>query len=221
MASDLRMYEAATPEDLARLRVFIGTHDAAKRLVDRHVSSPRYRPALTRLAERDGALVGAALLSHRRLHLDGATIDTGSIDHLVAPDGEPDLAAMLGDCLGALVEEGLPLATLRGDTATFAPFGFAPFCFAAATRLPVVGAKSGGLLRPIGADDLEDLAALYASSYRDLPLSETRVAPDWRAWLVAGPNALALEDNRGRLIAYARISADAAPAIVVDEAAAA
>jgi predicted N-acetyltransferase YhbS len=220
MPNELSMRAATTPEDLARLREFIGTRGAAVGLLDQHLAGPRYRPALTRLAERDGMLAGCALLSHRRLQLSVATIDTGAIDFFAAPDDEPSLIALLGDCLGALVDQGLPLAMLRGNTAAFAPFGFASFCFATTTWLPAAGVGTAAALRPVDEDDLDDLAALYAASYHGLPLAEARAAPDWRAWLAAKPGAMALEDSRRRLVAYALV-AEGVTDLRIDEAAAA
>jgi hypothetical protein len=218
-ARELRTREAATLDDLARLRAFVGTHTESAGILERHLAAPRYRPALTRLAERGGVLAACALLSHQRLQLGAATIDTGTIDLFAAPHEQADMAALVGDCLGTLMEQGLPLATLRGDAATFAPFGFAPFRFAAETRLPTESVPMRAL-RPVAEDDLDDLAALYAASYREQPLAEVRAAPDWRAWLTAGHSALVLEDSRSRLTAYARITRGAST-LTIDEAAAA
>src|SRR5262245_51668659 len=104
-------YRAAAADDIARLRAFLATHsEQASHMLDRHLAGPRYRPALTRVAQRGGTIVGCALLAHRRLRLGAATLKIGQIELIDAMDGEEGFAALLGDCLGALLAEGLPLA---------------------------------------------------------------------------------------------------------------
>jgi hypothetical protein len=91
--------------------------------------------------------------------------------------------------------------------AVYGPFGFARYTFSAAVELEVGGlGEVEGSLRPTSAADLDDLAALYSTSYRDQPLAEARAMPDWRAWLAEDHAGLALEDTRGRVIAYAAIT---------------
>jgi hypothetical protein len=199
MRSDL-VLRAATPDDLARLR-----SSAGGRGLERHLARPRYRAAFTRVAERGGALAGCALIGHRRLRLGAATLEVGAIERIEAPGDQDAFVALLGDCLGALLEQGQPLATLLGDTAVYTPFGFAPYAFSAVVDLEAGATAGAAPLRPAGEADLDDLAALYEASYRDLPLGEVRAAPDWRAWLAAGRAALALEDGRGRVAAYAAL----------------
>src|SRR5262245_24518142 len=124
MYSNLILRAAQTADDLDRLRTFLAGRGAdASRDLDRHLAGPRYRPALTRIAERDGALVGCALIGHRRLRLGAALLEVGAIQRIDAPGDAESLAALLGDCLGALVDEGLPLATIRGATNIYMPFG--------------------------------------------------------------------------------------------------
>jgi predicted N-acetyltransferase YhbS len=221
MQSDLIVRAAATPGDLARLRTIAAAQGAA-RAVERHLAGPRYHPALTRIAERDGAIAGYALIGHRRLRLGAALLEAGAIERIDMPGDPAGVAALLGDCLGALIENGLPLALIQGDPSTYTPFGFAPYRFSALTQLEPGRVPRHGSLRPVTIDDLEDLAALYEATYQHLPLTELRTAPDWRAWLAAGPTALALEDSRARVAAYAIIGADAEPgALPIAEAAAA
>jgi predicted N-acetyltransferase YhbS len=200
-------YRAAMADDIARLRAFLATHsEQASHKLDRHLASPRYRPALTRVAERGGAIVGCALLAHRRLRLGAATLEIGQIELIDAVEDEEGFAALLGDCLGALLAEGLPLAIVRGDMALYGPFGFAPHTFSAAVELDVGDLRDAqAALRSVGEDDLDDLAALYAASYHDQPLAEVRAMPDWRAWLGKEQAALALEDARGRVVGYATL----------------
>jgi hypothetical protein len=199
---------ADTPADLERLRSFLAPQgQPALRDLDRHLARPRYRSALTRIAERDGAIVGCALLAHRRLKLGAATLEIGAISRIVTQDEEADFTALLGDCLGALLAEGLALAIVQGDMAVYGAYGFAPYTFSVTVELNLDGLRQiENRLRPASEADLDDLAALYVSSYHDQPLAEARVLPDWRAWLTEGHTVLALEDGRGRVVAYAAIA---------------
>ncbi|MFN8503194.1 sterol carrier protein domain-containing protein [Kouleothrix sp.] len=212
---ELMFRSAAMPGDAQRLRALAGALGMQPAL-DRHLRAPRYRPGLTRLAERAGALVGAALLSHRRLQLGAASLDAGALVWLPPPGGAEALAAQLGDCLGVLVDEGLPLVLLEGDAAALAPFGCALFRLESWVDLPDLPGPRPAL-RPASAADVDDLAALYDASYAGVALHEARAAPDWRAWL-ADHTALVLEDGRGRVVAYA---APAVSAPSIAEAAAA
>ena len=200
LALELR---AATPADTEPLRVFAAAQgDAALAALERHWQQPRGRPALTRLALRGGAIVGYALLAHRRLRVGIATIESGAIDALVAPGLPTDEWEMLlGDCLGALFEEGLPLALWSGAAAELADYGFAHYQLAATVESSAPPGPAGKL-RPATSDDAEALAALYAASYAPLALAEQRAAPDWRAWLNEH-RALVLEDGQGRALGYA------------------
>jgi Sterol carrier protein domain len=221
MHSDLTLRATATADDLARLRASAAAQGVS-RTVEQHLAGPRYRPALTRIAERDGAIIGYALIGHRRLRLGAALLEVGAIQILGAHGDAVDFTALLGDCLGALIDEGLPLALIRGATAVYMPFGFAPYRFGAVTELELAGVSSHDSLRPATPDDLDDLAALYEASYHNISLAEVRAAPDWRAWLAAGHTALALEDSRDRVAAYAAIEPrDAQGTLPIVEAAAA
>jgi hypothetical protein len=205
MDSDLRIIGAVTPDDLERLRAFVAARGPAAGL-ERHLAQPRYRPALTRIAERAGQVAGYALLGHERMQLGAATLEAGRVAALDAGLGEHDpalLAALLGDCLGVLVDEGLPLALLRGAIADYGPFGFAEYRFSSTVTGWGLDQHYGDQLRPVLEGDLEDIAALYAASYSQLPLAQIRAAPDWRYWLASQPAAWGLEDARGRLVAYA------------------
>ena len=116
------------------------------------------------------------------------TLDVGALDWLPHAPGGDALAAQLGDCLGALLDAGLPLVTLFGETAALAQFGCAPFRLQAWVDLP---AQPGPrpVLRAAQAADLDDLAALYAASYAGIALAEARAAPDWRARATAAGTA--------------------------------
>ncbi|MFL5803985.1 MAG: hypothetical protein ACJ8CR_19850 [Roseiflexaceae bacterium] len=211
---------AATAGDLARLRAFAAAQGAS-RSVERHLAEPRYHPALTRIAERDGAITGYALISHQRLRRGAALLEAGVIERLDAPSDAESFAALLGDCLGALIDNGLSLALVRGAPVIYTPFGFAAYRLSAVAELEIGAAASHDSLRPATLDDLDDLAALYEASYRELPLAEARTAPDWRAWLAEEQTALALEDSRGRVAAYATIGRIERNALSITEAAAA
>jgi hypothetical protein len=216
---------AELPGDIERVRAFAGGDTAALSAIDRHLGRPRYRPALTRLAEQAGELVGYILLAHRRLRLSLATIETGTIE-AIAGDATPAQIGyrdvLMGDCLRVLVEEGLPLITARAPADDLAALGFAPYRFDGAVELDAATAAPAPSLRPASEDDLEDLAALYQVSYASLPLAEVRAAPDWRAWLGEAEAALALEDARGRVIGYAAaVLAGYAARLEIAEAAAA
>src|SRR5690242_14578930 len=112
MDSPVRISGAEASDDLARLRVWVAARGAAAlRALEQHLAHPRYRPAWTRIAERDGQIVGYALIDHRRLRLGAATLETGRIAAIDAAPAQNDpdlLAALLGDCLRMLIEEGLP-----------------------------------------------------------------------------------------------------------------
>jgi hypothetical protein len=212
--SDLILRAAETPDDIARLRAFIARHGAeATRQLDRHLARPRYRAAFTPIAERDGALLGYALIGHIRRRLGAATLEIGDIERIDLRGDQDVLNALIGGCLSVLLEHGLPLATIHGSAAVYTSFGFAPYYFTATANLGSDDTSLHTPLRDATESDLDDLAALYEASYRNLPLSEARAAPDWRAWLTRDRAPLALEDVRGRVIAYATIeehkSADA------------
>jgi predicted N-acetyltransferase YhbS len=214
---------AETTADLERLRLFVAPQgQPAPRDFDRHLARPRYRPALTRIAERDGAIVGCALLAHRRLRLGAATLEIGEIARLDTQEGEPGFTALLGDCLGTLLGEGLPLALVHGDMAIYSPYGFAPYTFSAEVDLDAgPHADTAPALRAASEADLDDLAALYTASYHDQPLAEARALPDWRARLADDYVTLVLEDGRARVIAYTAITTNdhgpttSAPPVVV------
>jgi hypothetical protein len=215
MSAEVSISSAATSEDLARLRADVAAcGQSAARALDRHLARPRYRPAFTRVAQRAGQLAGYALIGHERLALGAAVLEAGRIEALASLpdlDDQDIFQALLGDCLRIMVEEQLPLALVRGRSQTFEPFGFAPYQFAMAIDL---GAQPPAdphqpALRPTTDADLEDLAALYESSYEHLPLAAIRTLPDWRFWLSGAYQAL--EDHRGRLVAYAALELDQSP----------
>src|SRR5215216_8003545 len=118
MSTHLLVSSATTPADLDRLRMFVAMRNAAAlSILERHLARPRYRPALTRIAERDGQIAGYALIGHVRLRLGAATLEAGRIAALDVGSAQDDpdrFVALLGDCLRVLMEEGLPLATLHG-----------------------------------------------------------------------------------------------------------
>ncbi len=113
---------AETPDDLGRLRMFLAGRGAEPYELDRHMAGPRYRPALTRIAERDGAIVGCALIGHRRLRLGAALLEAGAISGSMLPDDDAGFTALLGDCLGALLGEGLSLALAGTAGDRYTPF---------------------------------------------------------------------------------------------------
>jgi predicted acetyltransferase len=225
----LRIFSADTPADLTRLRAFVAARGAAAlSVLERHLVRPRYQPAWTRIAERAGQIAGYALIGHERLRLGTATLEAGRIAALeLSPaDHDPhEFAALLGDCLRVLIGAGLPLALVRGSAATYTPFGFAAYHFSSAAEFWQLDHAHTDLLRPVVEDDLEDLAALYESSYGQLALATLRAAPDWRHWLAHNQMVLGLEDSRSRLVAYALLGADQTHdpqiALEIDEAAAA
>jgi predicted N-acetyltransferase YhbS len=227
MSSEISV-RAATLEDLARLHAYNASRgQLASRTLERHLARPRYRPAFTRIAERAGELAGCLLIGHERLALGTAVLEVGRIEALDVLHGQGYqgiFEALLGDCLRALMDEGLPLAVLYGPPELYTPFGFAPYQFDMAVLLPSGerGPEHALALRPAAEVDLEDLAALYESSCRRLPLAEIRALPDWRFWLAQGGTALALDDERGRLVGYAALEQPVAPGtLVAAEAAAA
>jgi hypothetical protein len=236
MPAEITTRAADMPGDLDRLRVY-ATARGLEHTLRRHLAQPRYRPALTRIAEQDGALCGCALIGHRRLRLGAALFEIGAIEALDVRDPrDADLfEALLGDCLGALMDQGLPIVTLQGVSVEYAPFGFAAYRFSTAVELQLQVRIREDTRRhtnktPIFASlrvasriagDLDDLAALYQASYQGLALTDERAAPDWRAWLDQ-QTALALEDTHGRVVAYAAVAAgQSGDLLAIDEAAAA
>ncbi len=216
---------ASTPADLARLRAFVAARGAAAlSILDRHLARPRYRPAFTRIAERAGQIAGYALIGHERLRLGTATLEAGRIAAIeLAPDEHDpsELAALLGDCLRVLVEEQLPLALLCRPIEVYAPFGFAPYRFMSQVQLaPEIDTAPGPALRRATESDIDDLAALYDAAYQALPLTAARSAHDWRFWLAGVRPTLAIEDKRGRLIAYATVEHGQAGLTIAEAAAA-
>lgn len=212
MRTTVHLSSAEAPADLARLRAFAAARGAdALRVLEQHLARPRYRPDFTRLAERAGQIAGYALLAHERLRLGAATLEAGRImalDAALAQDDPGVFAALLGDCLRVLVDEGLPLVLVWGPTETYAPFGFAPYRLHAAVHLTSrAGAIENALpLRRAAEDDIDDLAALHEATYHALPLTEMYAPPDWRFRLADGEQILAIDDQRGRLIAYCAIA---------------
>src|SRR2546427_3085038 len=175
---------ADAPGDIARLRAFIAAEQgqAAAGALDRHLARPRYRPDFTCMAERDGAIAGYILICHERLRLGVARVETGCLEAIYARPAsyaEDALEALIGRCLGVLLDQALPLVTFDGPVALVAPLGFAPYRFGAAVMLDATdrspesaGPTPSPVLRPAAESDLEDLAALYEANYRDLPLTE-------------------------------------------------
>lgn len=229
MNTSLHISSADTPGDLTRLRAWVAARgDTAIGTLERHLERPRYRPAFTRIAERDGQLAGYALIGHQRLRLGAATLEAGNIAALDVGSTQDDpsvFAALLGDCLRVLVEEGLALATLHGSVANYGSFGFAEYFFKSVAKCWNLDHERHDLLRPVAEADLDDLAALYDASYNQLPLTEIRTAPDWRYWLAGDQAVWGIEDARGRLVAYsamkARAAEESAATLDVHEAAAA
>jgi predicted acetyltransferase len=226
MNPTLQISSADMPDDLARLRAFVTERGpAAVGRLERHLARPRYRPAFTRIADHDGYIVGYALIGHQRLRLGAATLEAGRIAAIELTTAEQDpsqFTALLGDCLRVLAEEGLPLALVCGPTATYAPFGFAPYGFLSQLQLASQSyAPAPALaLRRATENDLDDLAALYDATYQALPLTAARSAPDWRFWLADDPQKLVAEDNRTRIAAYATIEPGPAGLTVAEAAAA-
>src|SRR4051812_46174929 len=139
MPTTLQIANPETPDDLSHLHALAAAQGAVSlSTLERHLARPRYRPAFTRIAKRAGQIAGYALIGHQRLRLGAATLEAGRIDALdvaLAQDDPSVFAALLGDCLRVLVEEGLPLVLLWGPTETYAPFGFAPYRLDVAAHL--------------------------------------------------------------------------------------
>jgi Sterol carrier protein domain len=212
---------AATPDDHMRLRALVATErdDDALRELERHRTRPRYRPAFTRIAAQADTVIGYALIGHERWRLGAATLEIGCVEQIYTSSSQHAPAvreALIGDCLSALLDNQLPLATLRGPAEQLTPFGFAPYrlrstgTLATTAHTHTTTTAEIPALRAASASDLEDLAALYEASYHTLPLSQIRAAPDWRAWMSAQRAAVVLEDRHGRLTGYALIEPHAA-----------
>jgi hypothetical protein len=209
--SDFIPRGAETQRDLQHLRALVASvGQQAAAALERHLARPRYRPALTRILEHGGEQAGYALIGHRRLWLGAASVETGDLEAIyLAPDAQGDadaLAALLGDCLRTLLEEGLPLARIAGPIEIYGPYGFAPYHFVVAVDT-WAGLDLGDALRAARLADLDDLAALYDASYRALPLAEALATPDWH-WRLDTRPTVVLEDSCGRVVAYAAFTED-------------
>ncbi|MCG8351487.1 MAG: GNAT family N-acetyltransferase [Chloroflexales bacterium] len=193
-----------------RLAEFIHARQGedAARLFASHLAQARYRSAFTRAAFANNALIGYALIRHERRRLGVATLEVGWLDDIyIPPDwrGRGAFRALLGDYLGVLVEHDFPFAMLHGPVKLYAPFGFAPYRFGAAALGEARSAETSAQLRSATLADSDDLAALYAANYRDLPLTEVRAATDWRWRFAQGGKLEVLQDRQERVVAYAAV----------------
>ncbi len=211
--------------DIPRLRATMVQECSpeAGRILDAHLVRPRYQPGFTWIAEREGEIAGWILFAHQRLRIGNAIIDIGRLEHAYVWSDYEDLStfeALIGACMGNMIDNGMTLATLDSSEAIFPASGFAPYCMRSEIRLP--GAlPAAPTLRPAVEMDLNDLAALYDATYMGLPFAEDRAAPDWRIWLATSHMVLVLEDASGRVCAYAARTAYNLNHASLDEAAAA
>ena len=198
---------AAQAADIAGLRSLVATGAGGEQLLEQHLGQARYQPAFTRIARQAGEIVGSVLLRHSRWRLGAATLDVGLVEPLLFHEAAQQptvVTAIAGDVFALLADYGVPVALLLREQPAFAEFGFAPFQQQIVTSGWQVGERAE-TLRTLTAADLDDCAALYTETYRDLPLSEVRTAADWQAWFTAQPTTYALEDTQRRLIAYASL----------------
>jgi hypothetical protein len=197
--------------------------DAALRRLERHLRQPRYRAALTCVVRQNQTIVGYALINHRRLRLGVVSVDAGVLAEIwLDPRWREQSAeaALLGECMGILYEQGLPLALVAGSAARFGMYGFTPFLFDTKVVLAAQNTAEHTLhqsakpsaadttaplavpaLSAVGEADLEDLAPLYEAGTAHLPLAEVRTRADWHQFDLS--NAVVLRDAAGRLLAYA------------------
>jgi predicted N-acetyltransferase YhbS len=230
MPGEVNLRAMETADDLVRLRAFVVAEGGAvaERILDRHLARPRYQADFTHLAEQSGALIGYALIGHERRRLGAAALDASVLENIyVQPHRRRQgvFRSLMGNCLRTLAIAELPLVTLHGPQALFAPFGFTAYQFNAIVTISPKGQlvrsdETQRRLRPVVEGDLEDLAALYEANYHDHPLTPIRAATDWRVW--PQEHALVLEDRRGRVVAYAALAVRAGgePPQVVEAAAA-
>lgn len=202
---------AESPDDIARVTSFFGEikGEEERAYCERRLAHLRYRPEFTRFIELDGRLVSAALLRHDRWLVDGEALDAGFLENILThPEhrGQGLFTALLHDCLRFLRGERFPLAWLHGAISRYAPFGFAPVRHHAQATLPAqvaAGLPLVGRARPFTAEDLADVAALYAATYKRLTTSEERTAGVWH-WLLPTMNdVMVLEDTSGLVAGYA------------------
>jgi predicted N-acetyltransferase YhbS len=230
MPGEVNLRAPETADDLVRLRAFVVAEGGAvaERILDRHLARPRYQADFTHLAEQSGTLIGYVLMGHERRRLGAAMLEVGVLETIyVQPHRRHQgvFRSLMSDCLRALAVAELPLVTLHGLQALFAPFGFTAYQFNAIVTISskdqlVRLDETQRQLRPVVEGDLEDLAALYAANYHDQPLTPIRAATDWRVW--PQEHALVLEDRCGRVVAYAALAVRAGgePPQVVEAAAA-
>lgn len=213
MSEKLELRAATAPGEWAAMQALLP--DPAEATL--HRSSPRYRPSLTRIALRGDAVVGCALLSHRRVRLGASVLDVGDVTRIATLGDDATLhEALLLDSVGTFYAEGLPFARVLRADPRYTPYGFAPVLHTQQVVLEASPSALGLPLRAAQPDDLDDLAAIVDANADAALLTELRGPPDWRFWLANQPMVLVLEDSRGRVSAYAALSGS----MVVREAAA-
>jgi hypothetical protein len=203
----MQPYDIRGPADVDRAaleRFLAHTRPAALSALTRQRRHPRTRPEYLHALYDGSGLVGCGFATHRRLRYGAALLDIGDLT-IVAPSVED---ALLTQLLAALVAPlpaaGIGWVRLSAAPEGYAALGMAPAQFQTQLTAPTEGAQPRPTLRAAQPSDLEDLAALYDTSYRWVALSEERLRADWDA-LIAEP-ALVLEDARGRCVGFARLA---------------
>ena len=232
MTTPIHIRPAIDEDDRRRLREFIGATQGARGLLilDIHLARARYRTDFTLLIERDGVLIGSALLRHIRLRLGGALIEAAEIEHLIIHQAHEQMVlhelvdVMLQICL----EQGLVLLLLHAQAEPYLSMGFAPYSthslLSFEPLLPQTSAVHHRVefaLRPLNErlDKPADLGSLYELSQAGLALSEERKRTDWRGWPGIGMQALVFEDRHEASVGYVVMESISNQGMLVSEAA--
>ncbi len=207
---------AVTPTDHPQLAAFLASQygDAGNSLLAAHLNNPRLLPGMLQIAETDGQIRACALARPMRTQLASAILECAMLTVVPADLRDELLESLLAGCLVALADVGATVIFAQGAAQIYVEFGLATYRYQIDISLPTASAGRHGVsnrpmrhLRPATVDDHDDIAALYAASYRTISYSEVRSPADWRSWPIVGA-ALVCEDARGRVVGYVLIHDD-------------
>ncbi|MEW6356121.1 MAG: GNAT family N-acetyltransferase [Planctomycetota bacterium] len=180
-----------------------------------HSTSPYFDPKYTRLAIRDGEIVGHIRIQPNTFQLGAASLWVGGIGDVTTHfrhRKEGIAAAAMNDAVAFMEREGFDLSILFGIPNFYHRFGFIPVIppspILTLDREAVDGLKQGHPCRRFREADIPRLHA-FKSKYDPLDtLSVRRTPAHWRYRLSRWVGSPLFYDERGRLVGYAQISAE-------------